>query len=188
MDSINEVYFSSISIMSEHFVTIHPFVRESHMDTAGEHLLAGDGVTARGNNMTDERITMKMGEMETLTEFAMITLTRCKTPVLAPECPQDTSLVLTCQRTLVWALFVIPDAGNLGMSYYSLKCHRSTTCTTANVRSRPCAIREPTRGAVGKIIRLQYDLHDPLARHALAWLIPSVSGDSGTPLFNSDIK
>lgn len=41
MDIINNVGFSNIFIMPENFVSTHPFVRESHMDTARMDLFAG---------------------------------------------------------------------------------------------------------------------------------------------------
>lgn len=52
--------------------------------------------------------------------------------------------------------------------------------------ARACAVREPARGAVGKIIRLKYDHSDLLAQHALAWVARPVDGDAGSTLFDEE--
>lgn len=79
--------------------------------------------------------------------------------------------------------FVKPDARNLGMSFYS--AHRLGP-TTRNAHSQACAVREPTRGVVGKVVRLQYDLPELLSKHALAWAAHPMSGNKGSPLFKSE--
>lgn len=63
---------------------------------------------------------------------------------------------------------IIPLSGNLGMSYYGARRRGSGA---RNARSRAREVRKHTRGALRKVICLQYDLPDILARHALARVV-----------------
>lgn len=59
----------------------------------------------------------------------------------------------------------ITGGGNLGMSFYSAS---RSGGNARLVRARACAVRDPTRGAVGEIMRMQYGLPDLLAQYCLA--------------------
>lgn len=69
------------------------------------------------------------------------------------------------------------------MAYFSAK---RSGVGARHARSCECAVREPTRCAVGKLIRLQYDLPDLLARHALAWVALPVGVEARSSLFDAD--
>lgn len=81
------------------------------------------------------------------------------------------------------AQFIVPDAGNPGMSFFSAKRRGSTP---RNTQSRASAVCEPTRGAVAKLIGLQYDLPELLARHALSWVGRPQPGVSASRLFDTE--
>lgn len=149
MDILQAVGFSSIFIMPELLVSTHPVVVQSHMDTAGRNFLAA---------VVDPRTAHEMAEVNCIGIDLEVAAMDGGTG------GDEGSVHVTQNNSL--ASFIIPDSGNLGMSFYSA-LHRGNDGRKAG--SRACAVREPIRGAVGKIFRVQCDLLAFLALHELAW-------------------
>lgn len=159
VDVITDIGFSSILIIPEQLLSTHPFLGESHMDTARDDLLEGEfstdriGTTDCGGNGENNNNDDGDEHLDIIAKA-----------VIRTGLTADKMVRGALRNNARLANFVIPDAGHLGMSFFRVKRRAATTRST---RSRTSVVREPTEGAVENIVRHQYDLPDLLAQHAL---------------------